>query len=123
MDNKRILIVEDDDSLRHIMHDNLAQAGYEVLTAPDGEEGLKQALEGKPDVILLDIMMPKVDGITMLKNYREKVPDSQVPVIMLSNLGEVKQVSDALALGAKDYWVKSSFGIGEIVDRVREKLK
>lgn len=120
---KRILIVEDDDSLRHIMHDNLAQAGYEVLAAPDGEEGLKQALEGKPDAILLDIMMPKMDGITMLKHYREKVPDSQVPVIMLSNLGEVKQVSEALALGAKDYWVKSSFGIGEIVDRVKEKLQ
>ncbi|MCL5008795.1 MAG: response regulator, partial [Patescibacteria group bacterium] len=113
----------DDDSLRHIMHDNLAQAGYEVLVAPDGEEGLKQALEGKPDAILLDIMMPKMDGITMLKQYREKMPDSQVPVIMLSNLGEVKQVSEALALGAKDYWVKSSFGIGEIVDRVKEKLK
>ncbi len=123
MENKRILIVEDDDSLRHIMHDNLAQAGYEVLVAPDGEEGLKQALEGKPDAILLDIMMPKMDGITMLKQYREKMPDSQVPVIMLSNLGEVKQVSEALALGAKDYWVKSSFGIGEIVDRVKEKLK
>lgn len=120
---KRILIVEDDDSLRHIMHDNLAQAGYEVLAAPDGEEGLKQALEGKPDAILLDIMMPKMDGITMLKHYREKMPDSQVPVIMLSNLGEVKQVSEALALGAKDYWVKSSFGIGEIVDRVKEKLQ
>lgn len=123
MDNKRILIVEDDDSLRHIMHDNFTQAGYEVLVAPDGEEGLKQAMEGKPSVILLDIMMPKLDGIGMLKQYREKAPDSQVPVIMLSNLGEVKQVSEALALGAKDYWVKSSFGINEIVDRVKEKLK
>lgn len=123
MDNKRILIVEDDDSLRHIMHDNFTQAGYEVLVAPDGEEGLKQAMEGKPSVILLDIMMPKLDGIGMLKQYREKMPDSQVPVIMLSNLGEVKQVSEALALGAKDYWVKSSFGINEIVDRVKEKLK
>lgn len=123
MDNKRILIVEDDDSLRHIMHDNFIQAGYEVLVAPDGEEGLKQAMEGRPDIILLDIMMPKLDGIGMLKQYREKMPDSQVPVIMLSNLSEVKQVSEALALGAKDYWVKSSFGINEIVDRVKEKLK
>ncbi len=120
-----ILIVEDEVSLRNALRDKLTRKGFSVLEARDGEEGLVVALEKKPNMILLDIIMPKMDGMAMLKKLRqEKKWGKTVPVMLLSNLGgdDEKMMMEIEKDRLVDYLVKSNWSLNDVVERVKEKL-
>jgi DNA-binding response OmpR family regulator len=118
-----ILIVDDEVSLRKALGDKLIREGFVVLEAKNGEEGLDVALSNHPDLILLDIVMPVVDGITMLKNLRENEWGRDVRVIMLTNLNGNGKVADAIVWGTQDYLVKSDWKIDDVVAKIRERLE
>jgi DNA-binding response OmpR family regulator len=123
MENKKkILIVEDESSLRNALRDKLMLEGFIALEAKDGEEGLEVALRDHPDLILLDIIMPKMDGLTMLKKLREDVWGKNTKVILLTNLSDNERVSEALLQGSYDYLVKSDWKIGDVVAKIRSRL-
>jgi len=119
---KKILIVEDELPLREALVDKLKLEGIETIEASNGEEGLRIALQEKPDMILLDVIMPVMDGITMLKKLREDSWGEGVRVLVLSNLSEGDKVEEAMNEGAFDYLVKSNWKIGDVIDKVKEKL-
>jgi DNA-binding response OmpR family regulator len=97
--------------------------GFEVVEAHDGEEGFEQALKEQPDLIMLDIIMPKMDGITLLKKIRENDGwGSDVPVIMLSNLSDTDNVSEAARYKVFDFLVKTDWRLDDVIKLVREKL-
>ncbi len=116
---RKILVVDDEESIVKIIEYNLKKEGYEVLRALDGEEGYKLAVEGKPDIILFEIMMPKMDGYEVCKKVREK---SDVPIIMLTARAEEVDKVVGLELGADDY-VTKPFGNRELMARVKAHLR
>ncbi len=122
INNKKILVVEDEVSLRNALRDKLTLEGYSVVTATDGEEGLEVALRDHPDLILLDIVMPKMDGMTILTRLRQDSWGQKALVIMLTNLNDAEKVSDALVRGSYDYLVKSDWKMEDIVAKVRQRL-
>ncbi len=120
--SKKILIVEDEQDMRQALVDELTREGFQTLEARNGKEGLESALKEHPDLILLDIVMPVMDGMTMMKKLRESENGKDIPVIMLTNLSDVEKVSNALEFGVYDYLVKSNWKIEDVTDRVRKKL-
>lgn len=120
---KSILIVEDDTSLLEILFKELNREGFEVLTARDGEEGLRIAIEERPDLILLDILMPKKDGLTMLRELREDAWGKGAAVILLSNLDSSESITGALHKGALDYIVKSRFDTSALIKKIKGRLE
>jgi len=119
----KILIVEDEPSLIRVLNDKFSEEGFEVFLAHDGEEGLKKSLEEHPELILLDIIMPKMDGVTMLKKLREDDWGKDVPVILLTNLSESEKIAEATKQGVYDYLIKSDWKINDVVKKVRERLQ
>ena len=119
---KTILIVEDDPMLSLTLSDACKEAGYNVKVANDGEEGLKIALEEKPVVILLDIMMPKMDGISVLREIRSNLSTAEIPVIVLTNIGDVETISKIVEAGAVDYLLKSDQSVDDIIQKVKDVL-
>ncbi|MEI7424759.1 MAG: response regulator [Candidatus Staskawiczbacteria bacterium] len=118
-DAKKILIVDDTKSYLWVISQALEEAGFVVITASDGEEGLATIQTEKPDLVLLDITMPKMDGMTMSKKLKEL--NIEVPIIFLTNIGDMKYISDASET-AVGYIVKSDTSTEDIVVRVKEKL-
>src|SRR2546421_9253247 len=116
----RILIIEDELPMRTALADCLAGEGYRVLTATEGETGLKRALEEKPDLVLLDIMMPKLDGYAVCAELRRLA--NPVPILMLTAKGQVEDRVAGLDVGADDYLVKP-FSTEELLARVRALLR
>lgn len=121
-DNKKILIVEDEGILLELLTDKFQNSGFKVKGVQTGEEGLKLALNDRPDLILLDIILPKMDGLTMLRKLRKDSWGKEVPVIILSNLGDHKKVIEAIEIGVYDFLVKSNVKLSEVVDQVRQVL-
>jgi len=119
---KKILIVEDDVTLSKAISYEFEQQNFDVFLAADGEEGLKAAKLNMPDIILSDINMPKMDGMTMLKEMRKTDWGADVPVIMLTNLSDEQRVLEALSQKAFYYLVKSDWDLSQIVEKVKEKL-
>jgi DNA-binding response OmpR family regulator len=103
---KKILIVDDDPDIIELTKKGLEASGYKVTAACDGVEGLKKAIEEKPDLILLDIIMPKKDGFAMLKDLKENKATSDIPVIMLSAKGETDALLKSEKFGVVDYFIK-----------------
>jgi DNA-binding response OmpR family regulator len=120
--NKKILLIEDDAPLRNVLRDKFTIEGFDVIDAKDGEEGLAKALSEHPDLIMLDIILPKMDGITMLKKLREDAWGRDVHVFMLTNLSDNEKVADALQNNAFEYFVKSDIKIEDLVTKVRGTL-
>jgi DNA-binding response OmpR family regulator len=118
--NERILIIEDEVAMRTALADLLSSEGYRALTAADGERGLERALAEKPDLILLDIMMPKLDGFALCAELRRRA--NAVPVLMLTAKGQVEDRVTGLDAGADDYLVKP-FSTDELLARVRALLR
>ena len=116
---KKILIVDDSKSYIWILSQSFISAGFEVATAGNGEEGIDAVSEEKPDLILLDITMPVMDGIAMSKKLKES--NSQIPIIFLSNMSDMKNISEA-SENATDYIIKSDTSVDDVVIRVKEKL-
>ena len=123
MAKKTILIIEDDKFLRELIVQKLLREGYEISEALDGEEGIKKIKEEKPDLILLDLILPGIDGFEVLSQMREESRLSSIPVIILSNLGQKEDVEKGMKLGAVDYLIKAHFTPGEIIEKIRKALK
>ena len=120
---KTILIIEDDKFLRELIAQKLIKEDYEVSEAVDGEEGIKKIKEGKPDLVLLDLILPGIDGFEVLSRMKEESDLSSTPVIILSNLGQKEDVERGLTLGAVDYLIKAHFTPGEIIEKIKKALK
>jgi DNA-binding response OmpR family regulator len=121
-DGRTVLLVEDDRFLRRAAEATLRQHGFTVVTASDGEEALRQAATTAPALILLDLIMPKLQGFEVLKRLKADASTASIPVIVLSNLGQDSDVRDAMALGAKEYLVKSNLSLHDLVVRVQAVL-
>jgi DNA-binding response OmpR family regulator len=115
--SKRVLVVEDEADIRRLISIKLKGAGYDVSTANDGEEGLAAAVRDKPDLLLSDVMMPKKDGYTMVREVREALGSDAPAVIMLTSLGQSTDVATGLDAGADDYIVKP-FAPRELIQRI-----
>lgn len=122
-DKKTVLVVEDDTALRNVLKDKLEGAGFSVLSAKDGEEGFKIAVKKKPDLILLDVIMPKLDGLAMLKKLRGGSWGKTVPVLLLSNDTDPEHISDTLKNNASDYLIKSDWKLDDVIKRIKENTK
>lgn len=120
---KKILIIEDDKFLRELISRKLKDEEFEIAEAVDGEEGLKKIKEEKPDLILLDLILPNIDGFEVLSRMKEDPKITAIPVIILSNLGQKEEVERGLKLGAADYLIKAHFTPGEIVEKIKNVMK
>lgn len=121
---KKILLVEDEPFLAGMYQTKLKLEGFDVDTAPDGEEALKKLKASRYDLVLLDIMMPKLNGFAVLKDMRaSKGALADTPVIMLTNLGQKSDVEQAMSLGANDYIIKAHFTPGEVVTKIKALIK
>jgi two-component system alkaline phosphatase synthesis response regulator PhoP len=123
MNNTRILLIEDDRFLRRACEIGLKKKGFTVLTANDGEEGLQQARSGSPSIILLDMLMPKLNGMETLEALKKDEQTRNIPVVILSNSSIDSDIQQAKALGAIGYLVKASLSLSELGDRVIAFLK
>lgn len=119
---KRVLLIEDEIVLLNLLSEKFKDSGFEVNSAQSAEAGIKSALQNHPDLILLDIILPKMDGLTMLKKLRQDKWGKGVPVIILSNLSDQKKVSEAMKIGVYDFLVKSNVKLSEVVEEAREVL-
>jgi DNA-binding response OmpR family regulator len=120
----KILIVDDDPDLQSIYGEVLREAGYKVEGVSDGEDGLSKIIQGGYDLVLLDIMLPKIDGLTILKKVNSESPDRyNGPIIVLSALNNPEVIKTALNNGAKGFIVKSSVTPDQILNKVVEILK
>lgn len=119
----KIVLVEDDAFLAGMYVAKLNLENFEVHLAPDGEKGLKMAQTEVPDIILLDIILPKMSGFDVLKSLKEDPKTKNVPVILLTNLGQRDDVQKGLDLGASDYLIKAHFMPSEVVEKIKKLLK
>lgn len=123
MAKKKILLIDDDPLIIRLYQNKLKGDGYEVETAHNGEEGLKQAKFSKPDLIFLDVMMPKMAGIETIKELKKDKKLKSVPVVFLTNLSEAGgRVSDAKKLGAEDYLVKADTTLQQLSAKAKELI-
>lgn len=120
---KKILVIEDEKTLRFLLNQTLAEEGFEVEEAIDGEEGIQKLKESKPDLILLDLLLPGIDGFEVLSRIKRDSDLESIPVIILSNLGQEEEVERGLKLGAIDYLIKAHFTLDEIALRVKKFLE
>lgn len=120
--NKKILVVEDEEPLRRVLKDILTYEGYEVLEAVNGIEGLGEALNKHPDLILLDIVMPRMDGLVMLQKLRENDWGKTALVMILTNLSDNDDVIKETEAEGIEYFVKTDIKINEVVAKINEKL-
>jgi len=120
---KKILIIEDDKFLRELIVRKLHQEGFEIIEAIDGDEGLKKIKEEKPDLVLLDLILPTIDGFEVLAKIKEEPVLVSLPIIILSNLGQREDIERSLKLGATDYLVKAHFTPNEIIEKIKSVLK
>jgi len=119
----KILIIEDDKFLRELIVQKILKEGYQAQEAVNGEEGVTKAKEEKPDLILLDLILPGIDGFEALRQVKESPDTSSIPVIILSNLGQKDDVERGMKLGATDYLIKAHFTPGEILSKIKSILK
>jgi DNA-binding response OmpR family regulator len=120
---KCVLLVEDETALRQVLSEKLRGEGFEVIEAKNGEEGLIEAEKHNPDIILLDVIMPRMGGIEMLQKLRTYDWGKQTRVLMLTNLGEAEKIADSLEQNACGFLVKSDWKLTDIVEKVQEVLK
>lgn len=119
----KILIVEDESALSKVLEDKFEREGYDVITANNGEIGLDKALSDLPDLVLLDIAMPVMDGLEMLRILREDKRGRDLLVIILTNYGDMEKFAQAKDLNVVDYLVKADWGMRDVVDKVREAIE
>lgn len=118
----KVLVAEDDKFLKQVYINKLPKEGFEVELATDGETALEKVKSFKPDLIILDIMMPKMNGLEVLEKLKESPEYKNIPVIITSNLDKNNDVKKGLDLGAVDYMIKSDVSINDIVDNIRKHL-
>ncbi|OHA46723.1 MAG: hypothetical protein A3A80_02590 [Candidatus Terrybacteria bacterium RIFCSPLOWO2_01_FULL_44_24] len=120
---KKILFVEDERALQRTISEALRREGYEVLSAVDGETGARLAKEEKPDMILLDLILPRRSGFDVLQELKSDDVTKGIPVIVLTNLESPADVDKAIELGATTYLVKANYNLGDIVQKVKSTFE
>jgi CheY-like chemotaxis protein len=119
---KKILLVEDEELMIDLLQRKLTKEGYEISVAKDGEEGLKAMREVKPNLVLLDIIMPKMGGFEVMEEMGKNKELKKIPVIVISNSGQPVELDKAQKLGAKDWLIKTEFDPQEVVDKVVKQI-
>jgi DNA-binding response OmpR family regulator len=119
---KKILFIEDESALQKTLGDVLTQEGYKMIPALNGEIGLKLAKTKKPDLILLDLILPKLHGLEVLKKLKEDEETRDIPVIVLTNIENLNEVDKAIELGATTYLVKAQYSLEEVVEKIKKAL-
>jgi len=119
---KKILLIEDEQIMLDLLQRKLTAEGYEILVAKDGEEGIRTMKEAKPDLILLDIIMPKMGGLEVMEEMTKDKEIKDIPVIVISNSGQPVEIDRAQKLGAKDWLVKTEFNPQEVIDKVVKQI-
>jgi DNA-binding response OmpR family regulator len=120
---KKILFIEDESALQKTFRNVLEKEGYEMISALDGEAGLKLAKAQKPDLILLDLILPRKDGFEVLKELKRDESTKEIPVIVLTNLEDIESVEKAIELGATTYLVKAQYTLEEVIQKVKKALE
>jgi len=120
---KKILVIEDDKFLRELISQKLLKEGYDIAEAMDGEKGVDAIKAENPDLILLDLILPGIDGFEVLSRIKSDPSMSGIPVIILSNLGQKDDIEKGLKMGAVDYLIKAHFTPNEIVEKIRSIMK
>lgn len=119
----KILIVEDDTALQKTLQEFLTEEKFDVACAGDGEEGIRISQQEKPDLILLDIILPKKDGYEVIKELKSNKETVKIPIVLLTNLGGIHDVEKALELGATTYLIKSDYKLDEVVKKIKSILE
>lgn len=119
---KKVLIIEDDPSLLDALQKKLEAEGFEVFRSEDGETGLRTAEEKHPDLIILDLILPKKHGFTVLAELQKTPELRSIPVMVLTNLESAPEIERAFSLGVKYYLVKANYAVGEVVQKVQQAL-
>ncbi|MEK9154840.1 MAG: response regulator [Patescibacteria group bacterium] len=119
---KKVLIIEDDEAISRVYSIKLNQGKAETIIASDGEEGFKKITSEKPDLILLDLMLPNKDGFWVLEEIAKHAELKKIPVLILSNLGQQADIDRAMKLGAKDYFIKTSISVNEMAEKINKYL-
>jgi len=120
---KKVFIVEDDEFLRSLTVKRLEKEGYEVAVSPDGEGAMAGILKAKPDIILLDLLLPGLNGYEVLQKIRDSGETKALPVIVFSNLGQREDIEKAKAIGVNDFLIKANFTLDDVVTKVASFLK
>lgn len=119
---KKILVIEDEEVIIGLLQKKIIKEGYQVSIARDGEEGLKNMKEEKPDLVLLDVVMPKMGGFEVMEEMQKDSELKKIPVIIISNSGQPVELDRAQKLGAKDWLVKTEFDPQEVINKVKKQL-
>ena len=119
---KKILFIEDEATLQKTFAEILKSEGFEVISALDGESGLNLTRGEKPDLILLDLILPKLHGLEVLKEIKKDENTKNIPVIVLTNVESIEEIDKALELGATTYLVKSDYNLEEVVEKIKKAL-
>ncbi len=119
---KKILIIEDEKILLEVLQKKLSREGYEIITAKDGLEGLEKIRAESPNLVILDIVIPKMGGFEVIEKMREEPDLKSIPIIIISNSGQTVEIEKALRLGAKDYLIKTEFDPKEVIEKVKKQI-
>jgi len=120
--SKKIVLIEDDDILSGLLQRRLAQQGYEVFLTKDGKAGLSAIRTGRPDLILLDIIMPRMGGFEVMEEIQKDPKLKKIPIIIVSNSGQPVELDRAQKLGARDWLVKTDFDPQEVIEKVKKQI-
>lgn len=120
---KKILFIEDEQSLQKTFGDVLKKEGYKIISALDGETGLRLVKSEKPDLVVLDLVLPRIHGLEVLEEIKKDSETKKIPVIILTNIEGAKDVERALELGATTYLVKTSYALKDIVNKIKKILE
>ena len=123
MAKKKILVVEDDLDLSNLVQLKLTEEGFEAIPAQTGSQALEYVRNNKPDLILLDILLPDIDGLSVLNELAQGIETKKIPVIILSNLADEGSFEQAAAIGQYEYLVKATTDLNVLVKKIKEKLK
>jgi chemosensory pili system protein ChpA (sensor histidine kinase/response regulator) len=117
---KMVLIVEDDALLQKVLREGFEKIGFEVISAVDGVEAMARLAEKTPDIVLLDILLPRKDGFDVLQSIKKDPKTSKTPVVMISNLAGVAEIEKSKRLGASDYLVKANVSVEDVIAQTKE---
>jgi len=119
---KKILFIEDESALQKTFGDVLTVEGFKVISAIDGEVGLRLASSEKPDLIILDLVLPKLHGLEVLKGLKGNDETRNIPVIILTNMGDMENIEKALELGATTYMIKADYTLEDVVTKIKNAM-
>jgi len=120
--SKKILLIEDEELILNLLQRKLEKEGYKVSIARDGKEGLEKMIKNPPDIILLDIVMPRMDGFEVMEEVRKDKNLKMIPIIIISNSGQPVELDRAKKLGARDWLIKTEFDPKEVITKIKQQI-